>query len=113
MLKDKYSNLVNYYIECIEEEDIKGLSFHKNKANTSFLELPISFETFSTENQNSFHIPTTINLTNYLNKQDNQQKKTLGNRLFYGYPVIVGSDGIVNPLFYTEIEISEGPNKEI
>ena len=112
-LKDKYSNLVNYYIECIEVEDIKSLSSNISKENSSFLKLPITNETFFTENQNSINFPATKNLYNYLEKQDTQQKKTLGNRLFYGYPVLVGADGKVNPLFYTEIKQSEGTNKEV
>ena len=111
-LKEKYSNLVNYYIDCIEEENLQSLTFHVRGRGNKFLTPSLRSETFLTDGKELLNCPRNDIFEKYLQKDDIQQKNTLGNRLFYGYPLVMRSDGTISPLFYVEIELIQEANNE-
>jgi len=109
---NQYSNLVNYYIDCVEEENLQSLTFKRSQKDKQFLKLNLSNETFFTNDKDLFYYPHDKIFKNYLQKDNLQQKKTLGNKLFYGYPLVMCSDGTISPLFYVEIESIQEINDE-
>lgn len=111
-LKEKYSNLVNYYIDCIEEENLQSLTFHVRGRGNKFLTPSLRSETFLTDGKELLNCPRNDIFEKYLQKDDIQQKNTLGNRLFYGYPLVMRSDGTISPLFYVEIELIQETNND-
>lgn len=69
-------------------------------------------ETFLTDDRELLNCPRNDIFEKYLQKDDIQQKNTLGDRLFYGYPLVMRSDGTISPLFYVEIELIQETNDD-
>lgn len=111
-ITNQYSNLVNYYIDCVEEENLQSLTFRRSQKGKQFLKLNLSNENFFTNDDDIFSYTHDKVFEKYLQKDNLQQKKTLGNKLFYGYPLVMCNDGTISPLFYVEIESIQEINDE-
>ena len=88
-------NLFSFYLECLEEEDLKSLTFNKRYLNNSFILRGKSEHLFNGENtKDSFELSIFEKSTNFFQESE---------RLCLGYPICI-SDNKVSPLFFLEVE---------
>lgn len=96
--------LLEYFKQCIQQEDMLQKSFERSAEGKNFFPLMIQNECFFYSQHTSIGIQKSEWL-NYCHQQhsSDQQKKPLS----YGYPVCIDSDGRISPIFFTEVTLRE------
>ncbi|MDD5472804.1 MAG: AAA domain-containing protein [Candidatus Methanoperedens sp.] len=96
-MKD-YKKLLEYYIACIEREEINSLTFDLKKDYKKFLIDIFTREQIFTDKKEQVSL-----------KLDNKTLKdffgrlTANNHLFYGYPIVITRKGEISPIFFVEL----------
>ena len=93
---DPIRNLFSFYLDCLEEEDLKSLRFKKSQLNKSFILRGNSERLLAGDSVREIFAPHTFQ--NRIDFFEDSQ------RLHLGYPLCV-RNGEVSPLFFIEIEI--------
>lgn len=97
MHKTDFQKLLSFYLDCLEEEDMRSLSFNVGQVNQSFiLGGNGSFLLTSKETQFS-------SSDSYFWKRHETSPKE-PEKLFLGYPILV-QQKMVSPLFFLEVNI--------
>jgi len=99
-----FSNLLDYYIACLEQEDMLSVTFEISSEGKQFLSTPfLSDALFHTDNQ-QVTVEQSAVVKRFFQASLLQQKdKTL----FYGYPVVVFPGGTMSPLFFVELQYEQ------
>ncbi len=95
---------MQYYIDCIEREEIQSLTFNFKSENKSFLSNIFQEEQFFYKKRNQVIIKKTEPLKKFLEKYTLTEKTS---PLFYGYPLFIDTNGKVSPLFFVELFFEE------
>lgn len=113
--KENWTNLLNYYISCLQRESDSQLTFFESGKNEKFF-TPFGSENLFTQREGSNEIAVNSNtlFNNYL-----QKNKTSNIAYYYGYPLIriskLSGKGnaytSISPIFYSEIKISNTGNR--
>ena len=97
--------VIRYYISCIEAEGRRELLLPEKEQNTKYVVLEKGQESFFTSSEGEWR-----NLASSANLAKFAQRHAMGTnaeRMFYGYPLVVGSredERVIAPLFYAPIE---------
>jgi very-short-patch-repair endonuclease len=98
-----YKALIKYYIDCLEKEDMFSIIFNINDNKKKFIMNPLSQETLFHENDEDFSVPHSMLPESCTQKREEHQKQK---SIFYGYPLVLNSDGTISPLFSAELTIT-------
>ena len=101
MSEKTFSNLLDYYIACLEQEDLLSVTFNVSSENTSFLSTLFQTEVLFHTNNKRVMIKNTEGAKKFFQTSLLRQKNKT---LFYGYPVVIGPQGTISPLFFTELQ---------
>jgi len=104
MSEKTFSNLLDYYIACLEQEDLLSVTFNVSSENTSFLSTLFQTEVLFHTNNKRVIVKNTEGAKKFFQTSLLRQKKT---PLFYGYPIIIGPKGTLSPLFFTELQYEQ------
>jgi len=99
-----FSNLLDYYIACLEQEDMLSVTFNVSSEGTAFLSTLFQTETVFHTNTKQILVKNSDDVKKFLQTSFLRQKNKT---LFYGYPVVIGPEGTISPLFYTELQIEQ------
>ncbi|VVB93029.1 ATP-dependent RecD-like DNA helicase [uncultured archaeon] len=91
-----YKKLLEYYIACIEKEEINSLTFDIKRDTNKFLTHIFEKEQFFFEKIEQISIKNNI-LKNFV------AKLTKNNHIFYGYPLVITKKGEISPVFFVEL----------
>ncbi len=104
-----FSNLLDYYIACLTQEDMQSVTFNVSSEGTAFLSTPFHTEMlFHTHNKQT-SIKNSDEIIRFFQTSSLRQKNKT---LFYGYPIVTGPLGTISPLFFTEIQ-TEQTNEQV
>ncbi len=95
-----YKTLIDYYIESLEKEDMLSITFNISDINKKFIINPSQKETLFCEGKEQITLPISIFPESFTKKRNNNEKQK---SIFYGYPLVVNTDGTISPLFFTEL----------
>jgi primosomal protein N' len=104
MSEKTFSNLLDYYIACLEQEDLLSVTFNVSSENTSFLSTLFQTEVLFHTNNKQVEIKNTEGVKKFFQTSLLRQKNKT---LFYGYPVVIGPQGTISPLFFTELHYEQ------
>lgn len=115
LTKENWTNLLNYYITCLQRESDSKLSFFESGLNEKFF-TPLTNESIFSTKEGTTRIPIAGNspFNNFI-----QRHKTSNINFFYGYPIfraykLSNKNGkyysTISPLFYSEVKISIDKN---
>ncbi len=104
-----FSNLLDYYIACLTQEDMLSVTFNVSSEGKTFLSTPFHTEMLFHTNNNQASIQNSDETKRFFQTSWHRQKNKT---LFYGYPVITGPLGTLSPLFFTELQ-SDQNNDQI
>jgi superfamily I DNA and/or RNA helicase len=100
----EFRSLLDYYIACLEREDISSLKFNYRSEGKRFFSNFFRNERFFIEGKASVALRKTPEIENFL--RDLKLESGKGS-IFYGYPLIINPDRTVSPLFFVEIFLKE------
>jgi hypothetical protein len=102
-----FSNLLDYYIACLEQEDLLSVTFNVSSEGTQFFTPLLQFEELFHTNNKQVTVEHSEQVKRFFQTSLLQQKhKTL----FYGYPVLIGPEGTISPVFFTELQYEQKEN---
>lgn len=93
--------LLQYYINCLQQEDIMNITFDIQLEGTKFFSNIIHQEELFHLNRSQIVLQPSEETERFLQTSNLQNKK---DKLFYGYPLYVTPLGTVSPLFFTELQ---------
>ncbi|MCX9025397.1 MAG: AAA domain-containing protein [Candidatus Methanoperedens sp.] len=96
-MKD-YKKLLEYYIACIEREEINSLTFDLKKDYKKFLTDIFTKEQIFTDKNEQVSLKLDNN-----NLKDFFGRLTANNHLYYGYPIVITRKGEISPIFFVEL----------
>ena len=96
---EEFHSLLDYYISCIEKEDISSNTFNLRLEGEKFYSNIFKEEPFFLHKKEQIKINKTKELESIFKKYKLLQKNTL----FYGYPLFQDSTGKISPIFFIEI----------
>jgi hypothetical protein len=99
-----FSNLLDYYIACLEQEDMLSVTFHVSSEGTQFLSTLFQKEMLFHTNNKQVMVENSEGVKKFFQTSLLLQKNKT---LFYGYPVVIGPEGTISPLFYTELQCEQ------
>jgi DNA polymerase III delta prime subunit len=99
-----FSNLLSYYIACLEQEDIMSVTFKISSEGTAFLSTLFQTELLFHANNKQVMAKNTEGVKKFFQTSLLQQKNKT---LFYGYPVVIGPEGTLSPLFFIELQYEQ------
>ena len=108
--RHQFECLLDYYIKCIEQEEIQSLTFNFKSENKGFFSDIFKKEEFFQKKKEQVVIKKTGELSNFLQSYKTVQR---GLPLFYGYPLFIDTNGKVSPLFFVEVFFKEGDDSVI
>jgi len=97
-----HKSLIEYYIQLLEREDLFSVTFHMSENNKKFIINPFHKETFLHENKDHIKIPRSKLTESFIGRDNNNQKS-----IFYGYPIVITTNGSISPLFFIELIVEE------
>ena len=100
MSEKTFSNLLDYYIACLDQEDLLSVTFNVSSENTSFLSTLFQTEVLFHTNNKQVMVKNTEGAKKFFQTSLLRQKNKT---LFYGYPIIIDPQGTLSPLFFTEL----------
>lgn len=98
--------LLNFYLACIEEEDLRSLTLRLSQLHHSFLSPWEEFEPLFCPNASEVRFETKYKSDQSLLLRGLIQAGE-AQRLFYGYPIFLDDEDQVAPLFFAEIEVDQ------
>jgi len=101
---EKFHSLLDYYISCLEKEEILSLTFNYRLEGKKFHSKILKKEQFFLPKKEQFEIKKTPEIENIFKSYKRLQQN---NPLFYGYPLYMDSTGNLSPLFFVEIFFEE------
>lgn len=99
-----FSNLLDYYIACLEQEDMLSVTFSVSSDGTAFLSTLIQTEMLFHTNNKQVTVKNSEDVKKFFQTSLLRQKNKT---LFYGYPIVIGPEGKISPLFYTELQYEQ------
>ncbi len=100
----EFKSLINYYISCIEKEDIQSLTFKVGDEHRKFFSNFFKKEELFLGKKDQVKIKKTEEAKRFFQ----EHKRNQGSKpLFYGYPLAVSSSGKISPIFFVEIFFDE------
>src|SRR4030042_4438524 len=104
---EEFRSLLNYYISCLEKEDMLSLTFNFRLDGKKFYSNIFKKEQFFLEKKEQFEIKKTPKIENFFKNYKLRQRNM---PFFYGYPLFMDSNGNVSPIFFVEIFFEEKDN---
>lgn len=104
MSEKNFSNLLDYYIACLEQEDLLSVTFNVSSENSTFLSTPFQTEVLFHTNNTQVIVKNIEGVKKFFQTSLLRQKN---NTLFYGYPVIITAEGTISPLFFIELQYEQ------
>jgi len=100
----EFRSLLSYYSSCLEKEELLSLTFNFKSDGKKFYSNLFENEEFFLNKKEQIKIEKTEDANHFF-----QNYKLVQNHksLFYGYPVIIDSNGSLSPMFFTELLIEE------
>ena len=105
---EDFKNLLSYYIKCIEREDMLSLTYNFKTDGEKFHSSFFLKEEFFFERKEQVILKKTKEIELFLKEYKLVEKSK---SLFYGFPIIVDTDGKVSPIFFIEIFYDEVDEK--
>lgn len=102
--EEDFISLLNYYTSCIQEEEIKSLTFKIDEVEKSFYLNYFDEDLFFTLNKNQIEIEKTKREKEIF-EENLKSNKNLP--LFYGYPIFLDRNGNLSPIFYVQLFYEE------
>jgi hypothetical protein len=99
-----FSNLLDYYIACLEQEDLLSVTFDVSSEGTQFLSNLFQMEMLFHADNKQVTVENSEAVKKFFQTSLLSQKNKT---LFYGYPVVIGPEGTISPLFYTELQYEQ------
>ena len=99
-----FSNLLDYYIACLQQEDMLSVTFNVSSEGTAFVSTLFQTEVLFHTNNKQVSIQNADEVKKFFQTSLLQQKNKT---LFYGYPVVLGPQGTISPLFFIEVQYQE------
>jgi superfamily I DNA and/or RNA helicase len=103
-----FSNLLDYYIACLEQEDMLSVTFNVSAEGTRFVSAPFHTEELFHTNNKQVTVESSEEIQRFFQTSLLQQKQKT---LFYGYPVLIGPEGIISPVFFMELQFVQQGNE--
>ncbi|MBN1376725.1 AAA family ATPase [Candidatus Woesearchaeota archaeon] len=100
----EFRSLLDYYISCLEKEDILSLTFNYRLEGKKFHSNIFKKEQFFSEKKEQIVIKKTPEVENIFKNYKLLQRNM---PVFYGYPLFMDSNGNVSPVFFVEIFFEE------
>jgi GTPase SAR1 family protein len=104
MSEKNFSNLLDYYIACLEQEDMLSVTFNVSSENIEFLSTLFQTEVLFHTNNKQVTIKNSEGIKKFFQTSLLRQKNKT---LFYGYPVVMTPEGTVSPLFFIELQYEQ------
>jgi len=101
---EEFRSLVDYYISCLEKEDLLSLTFNFRSEGKKFHSKIIKEEQLFLQKKEQIKIKKTPEIEGILK---NYKLLQGNNPLFYGFPLFMDSDGGISPIFFVEILFEE------
>lgn len=101
---EEFRLLLNYYISCLEKEDLLSLTFNFRLEGKKFHSYIFKKEQFFLQKKEQFEIKKTPEIEKIFKNYKLLQRNM---PLFYGYPLFMDSNGNISPLFFVEIFFEE------
>ncbi len=109
--QEDLKRLINFYLACIGEEDLRSLTFRLSQLHRTFLSPWEDREPIFFPNKSEVHF-----IIKYKSDKTILLRGTLQAgeplRLFYGYPIYIDNKDMIAPLFFTEAEIQQNTDNE-
>ncbi len=105
-----FSNLLDYYIACLTQEDMLSVTFNVSSEGTAFVSTPFHTELLFHTQNTQVSIQNSDEMKRFFQTSWLRQKNK---SLFYGYPVVIGPQGTISPLFFTELQFEQNPQQII
>ena len=102
-----FSNLLDYYIACLQQEDMLSVTFNVSSEGVAFLSTLFQTEMLFHTNNKQVMIQNADEVQKFFQTSLLQQKNKT---LFYGYPIVIGPQGTISPLFFIELHIKQHNN---
>ena len=100
----EFRSLLDYYVSCLEKEDILSLTFNYRLEGKKFHSNIFKEEQLFSEKKEQVIIKKTPEIENIFKNYKLLQKN---HPIFYGYPLFMDSNGNVSPIFFVEIIFEE------
>jgi hypothetical protein len=110
MSEKTFSNLLDYYIACLEQEDLLSVTFNVSSENTSFLSTLFQTEVLFHTNNKRVMAKNTEGAKKFFQTSLLRQKNKT---LFYGYPIVMNPQGTLSPLFFIELQYEKNDDSII
>ncbi|MCX6664988.1 MAG: DEAD/DEAH box helicase [Euryarchaeota archaeon] len=101
---NEFHSIVDYYIACLEKEDMLSLTFDLKKDKEKIFRTIFETDVFFQTQHAQVILQKSDEINTILKKCTNTQKNK---HLFYGYPLAADAHGMISPLFFTEITFEE------
>lgn len=101
---EEFRSLLDYYISCLEKEDMLSLTFNFRLDGKKFHSNIFKKEQFFSQKKEQIIIKKTPEIENIFKNYKLLQKDI---PIFYGYPLFMDSNGNVSPVFFIEIFFEE------
>ena len=101
---EKFISLLDYYITCIEKEDMLSLTFNFKSDGNKFYSNIFQKEELFHSRKEQVILKKSTELENFLRNYKFTQKDT---PLFYGYPLVMDTAGKISPIFFIELLYEE------
>lgn len=95
-----FSNLLDYYIACLTQEDLLSVTFNVSSEGSTFLSTPFHTEKLFHTHNTQVSIQNSDEIKRFFQTSSLRQKEKT---LYYGYPLIIGPQGMMSPLFFSEL----------
>jgi hypothetical protein len=105
-----FSNLLDYYIACLHQEDMLSVTFNVSSEGTAFVSTLFQTEVLFHTNNKQVSIQNADEVKKFFQTSFLQQRNKT---LFYAYPVVIGPQGTISPLFFTEIQCQQHDSQMI
>lgn len=102
--EEEFGSLLSYYTSCIQEEEMKSLTFKIDEIEKSFYLNYFKEDHFFSLNNNQIEFPKTDREKEIF---DENLKTNKNLPLFYGYPIFVDRNGNLSPIFYVQLLYEE------
>jgi superfamily I DNA and/or RNA helicase len=100
----EFHSLLDYYISCLEKEDILSFTFNYRFDGKKFHSNIFKKEQFFLEKKEQITIKKTPEIENIFKNYKLLQRNM---PIFYGYPLFMDSNGNVSPVFFVELFFEE------
>jgi hypothetical protein len=114
-MEEDFRRLTDFYLGCIQEEGLRRLTLKESWRGQRFIAPYLSRERLLHEELDALELSRLSagqrDLLEDAAKEEGPETGG-GERLFYGFPVRVSSDGEVIPLFFIEVDAAEIENRQ-